>query len=250
MKVFVHGNPETSAIWRPLVAALAEQGVDDVVLLSPPGFGAATPSGWTATQDAYADWLIEEVLHLEGPVDIVGHDWGAGHVYGALARRPELFSTWAADCGGLLHRGYAWHDAAQAWQTPGVGEEAVGLLTKMDKSDLAAVLVSFGMSEDIAVDVARHVDEEMGRCILALYRSAAQPAMRHLGARLVTQKLPHGAVIVPTNDTYPGTPEMAREMAHGLHANTIELEGRGHWWMIEDPVVAAEQLVAFWRDHE
>ena len=34
-KVFVHGNPETSAIWGPLVDALSERGIDDVVLLSP-----------------------------------------------------------------------------------------------------------------------------------------------------------------------------------------------------------------------
>ena len=45
MIVFVHGNPETAAIWDPLIAAL---GRDDVVALSPPGFGAPTPDGWAA----------------------------------------------------------------------------------------------------------------------------------------------------------------------------------------------------------
>lgn len=44
--VFVHGNPETSAIWGPLTAVL---GRDDVVLLSPPGFGAPLPDGFGAT---------------------------------------------------------------------------------------------------------------------------------------------------------------------------------------------------------
>lgn len=38
--VLVHGNPETDAIWDPLVAAL---GRDDVVRLSPPGFGVLYP---------------------------------------------------------------------------------------------------------------------------------------------------------------------------------------------------------------
>ena len=33
--VLVHGNPETEAIWGPLVDAL---GRDDAVRLSPPGF--------------------------------------------------------------------------------------------------------------------------------------------------------------------------------------------------------------------
>jgi len=246
VKVFVHGNPETSAIWQPIADELKEGGLSDVVLLSPPGFGSSTPPQWTATQLAYTEWLINEVERLGEPADIVGHDWGAGHVYGALARRPDLFSSWAADCGGLLHTNYVWHDAAQAWQTPGVGEESVGLLTHMDKADLAGVLEGLGMNQSIAGDVSMHVNQEMGRCILALYRSAAQPAMCDLGARLASMQLPRGAVIIPTADTYAGTPEMARDIARSLYATTIELAGRGHWWMIEDPATAARQLIEFW----
>ena len=247
MKVFVHGNPETSAIWQPLARELDQLGVNDILLLSPPGFGAPTPSHWSATQHDYTNWLIGEIERIDGPIDIVGHDWGAGHVYGAIAQRPDLFASWAADCGGLLHPDYAWHDAAQAWQTPGVGEEAVGLLTNMAKDDLAAVLVSLGMTQAIAAEVAKDINAEMGRCILALYRSAAQPAMRDLGARLATVQLPRGAVIIPTADTYPGTPDMANDVARLLRATTIELADRGHWWMIEDPATAARQLVNFWN---
>ena len=246
-KVFVHGNPETSAIWQPLGSQLAARGVDDIVLLSPPGFGVPAPTDWSATQSEYVDWLVSEVERIGAPVDIVGHDWGAGHVYGALARRPDLFSSWAADCGGLLHRDYVWHDAAQGWQTPGVGEESVGLLVHMDKTDLAGVFTGFGMSPDIAREVASHVNADMARCILALYRSAAQPAMRDLGALLASKSLPRGAVIIPTADPYPGTPDMAHEVARSLDAITIELPDRGHWWMLEDPAAAALQLVGFWR---
>ena len=246
-KVFVHGNPETSAIWRPLGTELSARGINDIVLLSPPGFGTPTPTNWKATQDDYVAWLVEEIERFGEPVDIVGHDWGAGHVYGALVERPELFRTWAADCGGLVHADYVWHDAALAWQTAGVGEEAVGMLTHMDTADLVGLLQSIGMSADIASAVAEHVNDDMGRCILSLYRSAAQPAMRELGRRLAATKLPRGAVIVPTADTYPGTPDMAHEVARSLNAATIELVDRGHWWMIEEPAVAAERLIEFWN---
>jgi pimeloyl-ACP methyl ester carboxylesterase len=44
--VFVHGNPETAAVWRPLLAVLDRE---DVMCLSPPGFGAPLPSGFGAT---------------------------------------------------------------------------------------------------------------------------------------------------------------------------------------------------------
>ena len=52
-KVFVHGNPETSAVWSLLVAELKKRGVDNIVLLTPPGFGAPTPAGWGGTMREY-----------------------------------------------------------------------------------------------------------------------------------------------------------------------------------------------------
>jgi len=51
--VLVDGNPETEAIWGPLVDAL---GRSDVVWLSPPGFDAPLPVGFAATYLAYRDW--------------------------------------------------------------------------------------------------------------------------------------------------------------------------------------------------
>jgi pimeloyl-ACP methyl ester carboxylesterase len=48
--VFVHGNPETAAVWDELFAHLLRK---DIVALSPPGFGAPVPEGFDATSDAY-----------------------------------------------------------------------------------------------------------------------------------------------------------------------------------------------------
>ena len=59
--VLVHGNPETEAIWGPLVDVLER---DDVVRLSPPGFGAPLPADFSATYLAYRDWLEDELKGL------------------------------------------------------------------------------------------------------------------------------------------------------------------------------------------
>ncbi|MFL3020887.1 MAG: alpha/beta fold hydrolase, partial [Candidatus Poriferisodalaceae bacterium] len=48
--VLVHGNPETEAIWGPL---RTELGRDDVIALSPPGFGSLLPEGFDVTSDGY-----------------------------------------------------------------------------------------------------------------------------------------------------------------------------------------------------
>ena len=61
VKVFVHGVPETGAVWGDLLAALDERGVDDIAVLSPPGFGAPIPAGFACTAREYAAWLIGEL---------------------------------------------------------------------------------------------------------------------------------------------------------------------------------------------
>src|ERR687888_1143769 len=94
----VHGNPETDAIWGPLVERL---GRDDIVLLSPPGFGAPVPDGWGATVEEYRAWLVGELERIGEPVDLVGHDWGGGHVVNVAMTRPDLLRSWVTDVIGI-----------------------------------------------------------------------------------------------------------------------------------------------------
>jgi len=118
--VFVHGNPESDAIWGPL---RSELGRDDTVCLSPPGFGAPLPDGFGATVLEYRDWLVAELEAIGEPVDLVGHDWGGGHVVNVAMHRPDLLRSWVSDVVGLFDPGYVWHDLAQVWQTPVEGEK-------------------------------------------------------------------------------------------------------------------------------
>jgi pimeloyl-ACP methyl ester carboxylesterase len=55
--VFLHGVPETSALWDKVRAEFDEE----TVALSLPGFGCARPSGFGATKDDYAEWIIGEL---------------------------------------------------------------------------------------------------------------------------------------------------------------------------------------------
>lgn len=54
----------------------------------------------------YRDRLIGELEEIDGEIDLVAHDWGAGHVFSALAARPNLVRSWVADCVGLMHPDY------------------------------------------------------------------------------------------------------------------------------------------------
>ena len=247
-KVFVHGNPETVAVWDDLFAELRSRGVDDIVALAPPGFGAPVPTGWGGTQREYRDWLLAELAAFDDAVDLVGHDWGAGHVFGALVASPPNVRSWATDCAGLLHPGYVWHDAAQGWQTPGAGEEMVKGLTSMSPADFAAVMGPLGMGEAIAGRVAEGLDGTTAACILSLYRSAAQPAMRELGESFRAAAPRAGMVVIAENDHYAGTPEMHREVASWSGARVAHIGAAGHWWMVEKPREAADLLVSHWAE--
>ncbi len=249
--VLVHGNPETAAIWGPLTAALAERGVGEVIALSPPGFGAPVPDDFDPTMDNYADWLCGELdaIRSDGTeIDLLGHDWGAGHVYGALARRPDLVRTWTGDIAGVLHTDYVWHDMAQAWQTPDIGEQVIEGMTTSSDGDKQALFEGLGLPADIAAELATGLNADMGRCVLRLYRTGAQPAVGRLGDRLAEMELPPGLVVDAELDAYISS-DLSNEVARRLGAEVLRLEGRGHWWMVDDVDPVADALLTFWSSH-
>jgi pimeloyl-ACP methyl ester carboxylesterase len=240
--VLVHGNPETTAIWDEMCTHL---GTDDVIALSPPGFGAPVPEGFGATADEYRDWLAAELQKIPGPVDLVGHDWGGGHVARIAMERSELIRSWTIDIGGCFDPEYVWHDAAQAWQTPDVGEAAVAGMTGAPLEARTAQFESFGMSKAAAANVAAAVNADMARCILALYRSAAQPNMANWGKAFDKAMAKPGHIIIATEDHYTGGEPLARRTAERAGAKVTMLQGLGHWWMCQDPKRGAEALNDF-----
>lgn len=246
-KVLVHGVPETSAVWDALVHELRSQGVANIVRLSPPGFGAPTPAGWGATVVEYRDWLLGELAQIDGPIDVVAHDWGAGMLFAALSAKPQVVRSWAADCVGLMHPDYVWHPSATEWQTPEVGEQAVAGLVALADHDFIAIFGSLGMTPDIAAQVRRGVNSEMAQCILALYRDAAQPRMAELGKQFIAAAPANGLVIVAPNDHYAGPVDTMVHVGRQVHATSATIEAAGHWWMCEQPRVAASLLIKHWN---
>ncbi len=182
---------------------------------------------------------------LDGPVDIVGHDWGGGHVFRLACERPELIRSWTTDIAGCFDPEYVWHDGAQPWQTPEVGEEAVAQMAGAPIEARAQRFESFGLSADDARSMASAVNEDMARCILALYRSAAQPAMATWGELAPQAAAKPGLVIIPTEDQFTGGPVLAQRTAERAGAEVARLDGLGHWWMLEDADRGAAALAAF-----
>lgn len=245
--VLVHGNPECAAIWTPLIDAL---GRDDVVALSPPGFGVALPTGFEPTVWSYLEWLKSELTDFDEPVDLVGHDWGGAHVVNVAMRWPHLIRSWASDVVGMYDDAYTWHELAVIWQTPGVGEGAVAAMVESEPHDRAAHLMSLGMPADIAAHVAKAQDAAMGTALLGLYRSAPNSVLTELRRDLGRAAARPGLAIRASEDPYVGTEAMTNRAAAAAGATTGVLTGVGHWWMLEDPSAGAELLSRFWSRDE
>ena len=241
--VFVHGNPENPAVWGPL---LAELGRDDVVCLSPPGFGAPLVPGFAATMTAYRDWLIARLEAFAEPVDLVGHDWGGAHTLNVAMARPDLLRSWVSDAVGLFDPAYVWHALARTWQTPGDGERAVEAMTTAPLARRVETMLGLGIDETVAERLAAGLDADTGRAILSLYRSADQPAMAQAGRHVDAAAARPGLAISPAADDMTGSENTRRRVAERAGADVAVLDGLGHWWMVQDPRRGARVLTDFW----
>ena len=241
--VLIHGNPETDAIWDDVRAHL---GREAVVTLSPPGFGAPVPDGFDPTSDGYVRWLEGELKSLSGPIDLA--TVRPDTVFLAACQRPDLIRSWTTDIAGCFDPDYVWHDLARVWQTPGAGEDAVARMVAAPLEERAKRFESLGMTPDVARRVAAANNAEMGRCILRLYRSAAQPAMKIWGEELPKAAVRPGLVIIATEDHFTGGEVLARRSAERAGAKVAVLERLGHWWMCQDPAGGAAVLREFLED--
>jgi pimeloyl-ACP methyl ester carboxylesterase len=233
--VLLHGVPDTPALWDGVRAHLTRT---DILTPKLPGFDAPVPAGFEATKAAYAAWLAEQVEAIGEPVDIVGHDWGSILVQRVVSTRPELIRTWAVD-GGPCDRAYVWHDMAQLWQTPDVGEQVMESMTPEATVEALAPLVG----RDNAVAVASHVDETMKSCILTLYRSAVNVGAEWADA--VDDITRPGLVLWGADDPYVG-PEFGERLAQRTGARLVVFSGSGHWWPTTRPAEAARELETLW----
>lgn len=235
--VFVHGVPDTPALWNPLLAHLER---DDVALLQLPGFGTPRPGGFAATKEAYADWVVAALETLDAPIDLVGHDWGALLVQRVASARPDLIRTWA--CGSAaVDPQYVWHDMARAWQTPEVGEQVMGAM----EPEAMAAFFAEEIGEQRARAVASHVDDTMKGCILALYRSAVNVG-QDWGPAVDAMTRP-GLVLWGRNDPYV-SPQFAERLAQRTGAELVIYDDAAHWWPVTKAKDAAARLDAFWAN--
>jgi pimeloyl-ACP methyl ester carboxylesterase len=241
--VFVHGFPETSDIWRPLREIL-DRSSEAVAL---PGFGAPLPTGFTATKDAYADWLGETLRRIDEPVDVVGHDVGALLTKRVASSFDVPLRSWVVDVPDIFHPRFSWPERVRDLQRPGVGEQLLETAREADPDDAqstASRLAAAGVPREFALELGAAHGEVMSGSILDFYRSAAPNVSTGWWDEIDGPTPSHGLVLL-----LPDPPEieaMSLEVAERLGAQTARLEGLNHCWMAEAPEAVASVLHRFW----
>lgn len=244
-KLFIHGVPDSPAVWDPLKQALA---MPEAAIHAPalPGFTAPLPEGFSPNKDTYTDWLISEIerLHaVSGPIDIVGHDWGALLTLRAAALRPELINSWAVS-GAVIHPDYRGHSTARQWATPLLGEFVMAVTTR---ALLEKALIGGGLPAIIAAAEAAQWTKTKRQCILALYRSAKGLRFSGDWVEDLTQLPARGLVLWGENDPYVAT-RFGKAFAQSQSVPFHMIAKTGHWMIAERPEEILAHLQTLWNE--
>lgn len=243
-KFFLHGVPDSPAIWAPLLTAL-DLGDTPVATPALPGFTGPLPAAFAATKEAYADWAIGELERLAaayGPVDLVGHDWGAIIVQRVATLRPDLVRSWALS-NAVIDPDYRGHRVARIWNRRIIGEIFMAISTP---ATLVKSLTEQGVPAAIAAEEGRQwANKDKRRAILKLYRSANGLNFGVDWARDLDALQGPGALIWGEGDPYVDMAVARRAAArHGALLHPIS--GAGHWAIAERPAEVAAALKGFW----
>ncbi len=235
--VFIHGVPDTYRVWMPVLRHIERR---DVITLALPGFDSPLPEGFTATKEDYVAWIIAQLEQQQGPVDLVGHDWGCILVARVASLRPDLVRTWAGG-DGPVNKNYVWHPLARIWQTPGKGEE---FMASLNPKQFSGQLEQLGVPPELAAEAAGHVDERMKDCILRLYRSAV-----NVGSEwepdLAKIQAPGLVLWGAEDESCPVA--FADRLARDAGAKRVVKFDTGHWFPLQAPAETAKALQAHWR---
>ncbi len=234
--VFVHGVPDTFRVWDPVREHLSRT---DVIALALPGFDAPLPTGFQASKEEYASWIIQQLEQMGEPVDLVGHDWGCILTMRVASLRPDLIRSWAAGS-GPVSANYVWHPLAKIWQTPGKGEE---WFKNLDPKVLVEFMGNAGLPLKAAQQAVSHIDHTMGDCILRLYRSALEVGKEW--QPLLNKVCPPGLVFWGAKDEACPV-DFADALSSDTHAERVLRLDTGHWTIVEQSEEIAKALKSHW----
>lgn len=239
--LFLHGNPDTGALWRGLVDRLRPH--HRCIVPDLPGYGLSTAApNFDCSLESLArfvDALVQQ-LDLQEPLNLVVHDIGGSFGLAWAVRHPQrvrritIFNT-------AFSPDYRWTPLHRLWRTPWLGE----LVQQLTSRRAFAREMRKGTSRLTAEQVDRihdRITPSMKRMALRFFRTLElsdfagwDEELRALATRVPMQ------VLWSDDDPY-----IAPEFAERFGARTVRrYRGYGHWLPLEATELVATEIAAF-----
>jgi haloalkane dehalogenase len=238
----LHGFPETSYMWRTVLATLADAG-RRAVAPDLPGFGDShpdPPSTWERQVEAVERFRI--ALGLER-VALVVHDWGGLIGLRWACEHPEAVAALVISNTGFFPDG-KWHGMAHSLRTPGEGEKLLDALTEDGFAQMLASL-SPGFDAATAGEYWKSFRGESGRrASLELYRSGDFQKLEPYEGRLAQLGVPT-LLLWGADDPFAPVAGAHRFQREIPHAELVVVAGAGHFVYADEPQRCAHEVAEF-----
>jgi pimeloyl-ACP methyl ester carboxylesterase len=257
--LLLHGVPETALAWRHLVPELAK----DRIVIAPDlkGLGDSEVRGPYDLMTLAAE-LAALILHeVDGPVDVVGHDWGGSLGLAVAGARPDLVRRLVVVNAPFRKINLLRAPHIPFFALPLAPEVALRLGgERVYRAMLRAGWKAEWTLEDELVDhyARSYADPQRTSAMLAYYRGATRPRV----ARAMSRLLPGGGSPEPTprvkvdrslviwGAADPVLPVSVGESVVrdlGASCSMVTLPGVGHFPPEEAPGVVVPTIAEFLR---
>ncbi len=238
--LFLHGNPDTHAVWSSTVAKLS-----GLRCIAPdlPGFGATrAPADFDFTLESQGEYVRGLVAALElDRFHLVVHDVGGPYGLAFAALYPQrllsltIFNT-------IFSPDYRWHRWARIWRTRGVGELAMKIANRrLFVRELRRG--SPAMPQAYAELAYDELHDHGKQRVLRWYRAMNPEVWQGWDTRLRAAKIPTRVLWGDLD------PFIQPRFADGFGGEVRHVADRGHWLMVEDPELAATEIGSFVARH-
>lgn len=257
--LLLHGVPETATTWRRLMPELAK----DRVVLAPDlkGLGDTEVRGPYDIPTLVAE-LAALVLHeVDGPVDVVGHDWGGSLGLALAGARPELVRR-LVDISGpyrKINLLSAFH--IPLFALPGLPEAAFALAGEqlVESMFRYAWKGPTSLEPDVLAHyVSAYSSPDRVSAMLGYYRATTRPRVAALVGGLLGGSAPaeprprvkveRALVVWGADDPSVRLPDGESVVEDlGAFASMLTVPGVGHWPHEEAPDVVVPAVAEFLR---
>ncbi|MCW2777124.1 MAG: alpha/beta hydrolase fold [Frankiales bacterium] len=251
--LLLHGVPETSTMWRAVAPALGRE--RRVLAPDLPGLGGSAYAGPYDVPSLVRQLAALVEAEVDGPVDVVGHDWGGSLALGLAGARPDLVRRLCVV--NAPYRSVPLLRAAHIpfFALPLLPEIAFRAAGRRAVDAMLALgwRASGSLEPEVRAEYrAAYSDPARVQAMLGYYRAAARPRARAVVTR-TRQAAPQSlvraeAMLVLWGADDPVLPIRTGETVVrdlGSDAVMVTVPGAGHFVVEESPDVVLEVLGDF-----